>query len=220
MASYTRVFTNPYPNGWENLPSTRTPIIAQALQQHTNAIINIENYLSLCGIPTKTSDLINDSVPTKLSELINDEGFITDADVPTAVSDLDNDLNFITLEDIPQNLSDYNNDMEYVTSSVNNLLNYFLKSETYSKSEIQTLLANLLNGINNWNFQIVQSLPTENISETTVYCVLKGTTEIDSANAFDLNLENERVQSEEVLDINIGDPIMEIEDMGYPYGGT
>lgn len=45
MAQYTKVFENPYPDGWKNLPSEETPITASALQEHTDAIENIENYL-------------------------------------------------------------------------------------------------------------------------------------------------------------------------------
>lgn len=64
-------------------------------------------------VPTKTSDLTNDSgfitvndipdvtVPTKTSELTNDSGFITVDDVPTKTSELTNDSGFITTSDIP-----------------------------------------------------------------------------------------------------------------------
>ena len=69
-------------------------------------------------LPTKTSDLTNDSgfitindvpevtVPTKVSELENDSKFITINDipevtVPTKTSDLTNDSGFITIEDVP-----------------------------------------------------------------------------------------------------------------------
>ena len=45
MAEYAKVFDNPYPNGWENLPSETTPITASALQEHTDAIEHIETYL-------------------------------------------------------------------------------------------------------------------------------------------------------------------------------
>lgn len=45
MAEYTKVFDNPYPEGWKDLPSEETPITAAALQEHTDAIENIENYL-------------------------------------------------------------------------------------------------------------------------------------------------------------------------------
>lgn len=56
-------------------------------------------------IPTKTSDLTNDSgfitassLPTKTSQLTNDSGFITSGDIPTIptkTSDLTNDSNFV-----------------------------------------------------------------------------------------------------------------------------
>lgn len=43
--------------------------------------------------------------------------------------------------DIPQNTSDLTNDSGFITNSVNNLLNYYLKSETYTKEEVQNLLS-------------------------------------------------------------------------------
>lgn len=46
MAEYEKVFDNPYPNGWEDLPSENTPITASALQEHTDAIEHIESYLN------------------------------------------------------------------------------------------------------------------------------------------------------------------------------
>lgn len=60
---------------------------------------------STTPIPTKTSDLTNDSgfitassLPTKTSQLTNDSGFITSGDIPTIptkTSDLTNDSNFV-----------------------------------------------------------------------------------------------------------------------------
>ncbi len=41
------------------------------------------------------------AIPTKTSDLTNDSGFITSADVPTKTSDLTNDSGFITSADIP-----------------------------------------------------------------------------------------------------------------------
>ena len=71
-----------------------------------NKIINLQ-----IAVPTKTSDLTNDSgfitasaLPTKVSDLTNDSGFITASDIPTIpskTSDLQNDSDFITLSDIP-----------------------------------------------------------------------------------------------------------------------
>ena len=61
------------------------------------------------------------SIPTKTSDLTNDSGFITSAALPTKLSDLTNDTGFIT-------------------SSVNNLTNYYTKGDTYTQSEVNSLL--------------------------------------------------------------------------------
>lgn len=73
-------------------------------------------------IPTKTSELTNDSgfitdadIPTKTSELTNDSGFITDADIPTKTSELTNDSGFITDADVPTKTSELTNDSNFIT---------------------------------------------------------------------------------------------------------
>lgn len=78
-------------------------------------------------IPTKTSDLENDSdfvtsndLPTKTSDLENDSGFITENDIPpipSKTSDLQNDSGFITSSALPTKTSDLQNDSGYITSS-------------------------------------------------------------------------------------------------------
>lgn len=63
---------------------------------------------------------IEGSIPTKTSELTNDSGFITDANVPTKTSDLTNDSGFITANDIPSipsKTSDLTNDSGFITDS-------------------------------------------------------------------------------------------------------
>lgn len=66
------------------------------------------SYALRTELPTKTSDLTNDSgyitnadVPTKTSDLVNDSGFITSADIPTKTSDLVNDSGFIDGAEVP-----------------------------------------------------------------------------------------------------------------------
>ena len=79
-------------------------------------------------VPTKTSDLTNDSgfitaaaipaVPTKTSDLTNDSGFVTSAAIPDSTSDLTNDSGFITASDIPpipSKTSDLTNDSGFIT---------------------------------------------------------------------------------------------------------
>lgn len=55
------------------------------------------------SIQTLESDVeaLGGSIPTKTSDLANDSGFITNADIPTRVSQLQNDSGFITNADIP-----------------------------------------------------------------------------------------------------------------------
>lgn len=77
----------------------------------TSELSNDSNFATISDIPTKTSELTNDSnfattsdVPTKTSELTNDSGFITESDIPTIptkTSQLTNDSGFITSSDIP-----------------------------------------------------------------------------------------------------------------------
>lgn len=71
---------------------------------------DIEFEMPYIPIPTRTSDLINDSgfitesdipeIPTKTSDLTNDSGFITSSDLPTKVSDLENDVPYADKNDV------------------------------------------------------------------------------------------------------------------------
>ena len=86
--------------------------------------LDVEALKGELNIPTKTSDLTNDSgfitgeaLPTKLSDLTNDEGFITIDSVPTKVSDLTNDAGFITIDSVPTKVSELTNDEGYITSA-------------------------------------------------------------------------------------------------------
>ena len=49
---------------------------------------------------------------------------------------------------------------QFVTASVNNLVNYYLKSETYTKAEVQALIA----AIDQFSYEVAASLPTASAS--------------------------------------------------------
>lgn len=53
-----------------------------------------------------------------------------------------------------------------ITETVNNLTNYYLKSETYTKAEVNAL-------ITGFGFEVVSTLPTENIKTNVIYLVPK-----------------------------------------------
>lgn len=65
----------------------------------------------------------------------------------------------------------------FITITVDNLLNYYKKSETFTKQEVN----NLISAITTMDIQVVQTLPTEDISTTTIYLVPKTTTEENDA---------------------------------------
>ncbi|MBQ3415275.1 MAG: hypothetical protein IJH39_08045 [Clostridia bacterium] len=127
----------------------------------TNVQVGFENQFKIKDLTDKTlvkllmlkGEKGDNGGATKTSELINDSGFITDDDIPT----------------IPTKTSDLNNDSGFVTKLVNDLTNYYLKSETYTKTEVN----NLIGQLTSFSVEVVQSLPTTDISTTTIYLVAK-----------------------------------------------
>lgn len=85
--------------------------------------------------------------------------------------------NYALESDIPVNTSDLNNDSGFITNTVNDLLNYYKKNETFTKQEVNDLIS----AITTLDLQVVQTLPTEDISTTTIYLVPKSTAETNNA---------------------------------------
>lgn len=72
---------------------------------------------------------------------------------------------------IPSNTSDLNNDSGFITRLVSDLANYYTKSQTYTQEEVRSLIS----AIPKFGISVVSSLPTANISTTTIYLVGGGT---------------------------------------------
>lgn len=70
---------------------------------------------------------------------------------------------------LPTKTSNIINDSGFITSAVNNLTNYYLKTETYTKTEVNDLIASL----SSLNLEVVEVLPDHDISTTTIYLVPK-----------------------------------------------
>lgn len=64
--------------------------------------------------------------------------------------------------------SQLENDSEFITNATIGLINYYLKDEVYNKSKIDELLRNVGAGL---SVKIVATLPTEEISGTTIYLI-------------------------------------------------
>lgn len=76
---------------------------------------------------------------------------------------------FAKKTEIPTKVGDLNNDAGFVTSTVDNLVNYYTKTQTYTKEEITTLIA----AISTMTLKKVDALPTTGISTTTIYLAPK-----------------------------------------------
>ena len=158
---------------------------------------------------TPVNKAVDVIVPTKTSDLTNDSNFATTSDIPTAVSDLTNDgdgtspfateayvgqnggkIDTISVNGtqqtitnknvditVPTKVSDLTNDSGFITNTVNNLTNYYTKSETYTKAEVDSAIS----AITSLDIQVVQTLPTQDISTTTIYLVPKSTSKTNNA---------------------------------------
>ena len=67
-------------------------------------------------------------------------------------------------------LSELTNDAGFITNTVTNLVNYYTKSQSYTKDEIN----NLITLIPKFAVTVVPSLPTSDISTTTIYLIKDG----------------------------------------------
>lgn len=163
-----------------------SPSIVEQLEQQiselSDEITTINNI-----IPTLA---LKSEIPTKTSQLTNDSGFIdknvndltnytktNDLSAVATSGDYDDLLNKPAIPTVPTNVSAFNNDVGYITNSVDNLLNYYKKSETFTKQEVNDLIS----AITTMDLQVVQTLPTEDISTTTIYLVPKNPAETNNA---------------------------------------
>lgn len=85
-------------------------------------------------------------------------------------------MDYYTTEDKNEIESDLRNELSsmipdvsnFITASVNNLVNYYLKSDIYNKTEVNNLISTMKTGI----FMIVSTLPTPSIDTlNTIYLV-------------------------------------------------
>ena len=71
---------------------------------------------------------------------------------------------------VPTTTNELTNNSGFITNLVNDLVNYYTRSETYSKEETNELVSK----IPKFSITVVTTLPVENISGTTIYLVKDG----------------------------------------------
>lgn len=77
---------------------------------------------------------------------------------------------YAKVEQLPDSTSDLVNDSGFITRLVTDLANYYAKSETYSREEIDQKVSS----IPKFSVAVVTALPSENISDTTIYLLTTG----------------------------------------------
>lgn len=136
-----------------------TVTITESTATHTVSITDVNGVKSFIVKDGTPEDMQNYYTKTEINSQLNLKADKTE--VPT----------------VPTNLSAFNNDTNFINNTINNLVNYYNKTETYTKSEVNTLISN----INKLTTEIVETLPTSSISTTTIYLVpVSGKTDVYS----------------------------------------
>ena len=109
---------------------------------------------------------------------MNTVAWITSKGEQHDIKDIEARRTKLNIEDLPKNLSAFSNDVGFIDNTVNNLINYYKKSETYTKNEIDQKLSA------KWDSKFVDELPTEDISTSTIYFLKRkkeqGTTQYEN----------------------------------------
>lgn len=69
--------------------------------------------------------------------------------------------------EIPEKTSELTNDSGFITNLVNDLANYYKKTETYTQTEVDALISAIVT----LDIKVVATLPTTDISRTSIYLV-------------------------------------------------
>ena len=148
-------------------------IKAEQIQQNTDISQNATNISSLQSTKANKSE-----IPTALKDLSDDSTHrvVTDTEKTTWNNKSDFSGNYNDLSNkptIPTKTSDLSNDSGFITNAVNDLINYYKKTETYTQAEVNSLIG----AISTMDIRVVETLPTQDISTTTIYLLPKQTTE-------------------------------------------
>lgn len=83
------------------------------------------------------------------------------------IAELATKANTADIPVVPVNVSEFTNDAGYIKNTVDNLVHYYNKADTYTQAEVNTLISN----INKLTSQIVDQLPTEDIDTSVIYLI-------------------------------------------------
>ena len=147
-----------YEDEWRELPGALTPVVD-----------NLDSTDTKSALSANQGKVLNDKIQN-IKE--------TDPTVPTFVKNISqeditkwNDKSYSSLTGVPTKLGDFTNDQNFIDNTVSNLVNYYSKTDSYNKSEID----GMIKGITTIDIKVVSALPSSEISTHTIYLVPKGT---------------------------------------------
>ena len=144
-----------------------------ALTPDAQKAVDIAGKADVSDIPTDLSELTNTGTDPYATESYVDENGgkidvikVNNTALPISEKAVNIDLtNYALSSDVPTATSDLTNDSGFVTQAVNDLTNYYLKTETYTKTEVD----NIIGQLETITLEVVEQLPTQDISTHTIY---------------------------------------------------
>ena len=165
------------------------------------------NYDTEWGTPAGGGDMLKSVYDTDNDGKVDSAENADTVDGHTVAKDVPADAKFTdTVYDdteirgeIPSKTSDLTNDSGFITKAVNDLVNYYLKSETYSKTEVDDIVT----AIKNSRFEVVATLPTTDIETNVIYLVPKDPAQTSNVKDEYINLDGTTSGWEKIGDTEI-----------------
>ena len=133
---------------WEQIGTTTVDLSGYYTSQQTDAAIS--NALTTALADYSTTSQMNTAITNALNTALADYSTTTEmtAAIATAIA------NYYTKSEVDALIANF------ITKSVNDLVNYYLKSDTYTKTEVQQLIA----AVKQFTYEVVNELPTASAS--------------------------------------------------------
>lgn len=144
------------------------------IYQITNKALTADDLTALHAVIDENYVHTDNNFTTALLEKLNGIATGAQKNVQSDWSETDETLDSF-IKNKPTKLSEFANDKNFIDSTVENLVNYYKKTE----------VDDLISGISTIDILVVDQLPTENISYTTIYLVPKQSEEQSTDNIYE-----------------------------------
>ena len=137
--------------------------------QITNKALTADDLTALHAVIDESYVHTDNNLTNALLEKLNGIAAGAEVNVQSDWNEADENSDAF-IKNKPTALSQFTNDKNFIDSTVENLVNF------YNKTEVDDMIANIVT----IDIKVVDTLPTENISSTTIYLVPKDATSTDN----------------------------------------